>query len=176
MMKELGLDSKKFVLVTLHRPSNVDEKNNLEKILLIFRHLGEKVPIIFPVHPRTKKMFEENELEQQGRSIPNLHLAEPMGYLEFLSLMEHAGLIITDSGGIQEETTYLGIPCLTLRENTERPVTVEAGTNELCGLNVPHVVDRANKILEGHVKKGRIPELWDGKTGERITEILAKAM
>lgn len=176
MMDRLKLESRKFILVTLHRPGNVDNKKNLERIFSIFESLGKDTVIVFPVHPRTRKMIEEYGLDRQGKSIANLRLLDPLGYLEFLNLMEHAGLVITDSGGIQEETTFLGIPCLTLRENTERPVTVEVGTNELCALDPLRVVERSRAILQGKAKRGRIPELWDGKTAERITEILAKAV
>ena len=119
-------------------------------------------------------MIEGHGLERRGKSISNLMLMDPLGYLEFLNLMEHAGLVITDSGGIQEETTFLGIPCLTLRDNTERPVTVEAGTNELCPLDPVRVVDRSRAILQGKTKRGKVPDMWDGKTAERIIEILAK--
>jgi len=175
-MDRLKLESRKFILVTLHRPNNVDNKENLERIFSIFEGIDRETAIVFPVHPRTRKMIEEHGLDRQGKSIANLRLLDPLGYLEFLNLMEHAGLVITDSGGIQEETTFLGIPCLTLRENTERPVTVEVGTNELCALDPLRVVERSRAILQGKAKRGRIPELWDGKTAERITEILAKAV
>ena len=119
-------------------------------------------------------MIEEHGLGGHGKSTENLHLLDPLGYLEFLNLMEHAGLVITDSGGIQEETTYLGVPCLTLRNNTERPITIEIGTNELCGLDVERVVSRGKEIFQGNTKQGKIPELWDGKAAERITKILAQ--
>ncbi len=173
---KLKLRPHQFILVTLHRPSNVDGRENLGKIFSIFEQLGKDAVIVFPVHPRTRKMIEEYGLDGHGKSIGNLQLLDPLGYLEFLSLMELAGLVITDSGGIQEETTYLGVPCLTLRNNTERPITVEIGTNELCGLEEGRVVSRGREILQGKTKQGKIPELWDGKTAERITEILAQSV
>ena len=174
--KKLGLSRKEFTLVTLHRPSNVDEKDGLEKILSIFEQLSQKTTIVFPVHPRTTKMLAQFGLDKNAGSIKRLILLEPIGYLEFLNLMDQAQLILTDSGGIQEETTFLGIPCLTLRENTERPITVELGTNELCGLDVDRVVKRSYAALEGNGKKGRVPELWDGKTAERIASVISKRL
>jgi UDP-N-acetylglucosamine 2-epimerase (non-hydrolysing) len=117
-------------------------------------------------------MLEQFGLGKRAGAITNLRLSEPIGYLEFLNLMEHAQLVLTDSGGIQEETTYLGIPCLTLRENTERPITVEIGTNQLCGLNVDLIVRRSFDVFDGKAKKGRVPELWDGGTAERIAGII----
>lgn len=176
MVNKLKLRPHQFILVTLHRPSNVDGRENLGKIFSIFQQLSKDAFIVFPVHPRTRKMIEEHGLNGHGESIENLQLLDPLGYLEFLSLMEQAGLVITDSGGIQEETTYLGVPCLTLRNNTERPITVEIGTNELCGLEAGRVVSRGREILQGKTKQGKIPELWDGKTAERITEILAQSV
>jgi UDP-N-acetylglucosamine 2-epimerase (non-hydrolysing) len=170
--KKLGLTARKFILVTLHRPSNVDEKESLERIFDIFRQLNDSATIVFPVHPRTRKMIRQYSLDDHGKKIPNLRLCEPVGYLDFLNLMEQAQLVLTDSGGIQEETTFLGIPCLTLRKNTERPITVEVGTNQLCGLDTELIVQRGKEILAGTTKKGRVPELWDGKTAERIAEVL----
>jgi UDP-N-acetylglucosamine 2-epimerase (non-hydrolysing) len=162
----------RFTLVTLHRPSNVDTQDGLEKILRIFGELAGRSPIIFPVHPRTRKMLGQFGMDGRVGSIKNLHLIEPIGYLEFLNLMEQAQLVLTDSGGIQEETTFLGIPCLTLRESTERPITVEIGTNQLCGLDVDLIVRRSFEIFDGRKKTGRIPDLWDGHTAERIAAVL----
>lgn len=172
ILEKVGLESKKFMLVTLHRPSNVDEKRSLERILDLFEELARKTVIAFPVHPRTRKMLEEFGLSDRVRGIKALKLLDPVGYLEFLNLMEHAQLVLTDSGGIQEETTFLGIPCLTMRENTERPVTVDVGTNELCGMDGGLALTKSLDILNGKQKTGSIPDLWDGKTGERIVDIL----
>jgi len=161
-----------FTLVTLHRPTNVDTQDGLEKILRIFGELAGRSPIIFPVHPRTRKMLRQFGLDGRAGSIKELRLIEPIGYLEFLNLMEQARLVLTDSGGIQEETTFLGIPCLTLRENTERPITAEIGTNQLCGLDVDLIVRRSFEIFDGRRKTGRVPDLWDGHAAERIAAVL----
>jgi UDP-N-acetylglucosamine 2-epimerase (non-hydrolysing) len=161
-----------FTLVTLHRPSNVDTQDGLERILAIFEQLAGRSPIVFPAHPRTRKMLEHFDLYGRAGTIKSLHLIESIGYLEFLNLMEQAQLVVTDSGGIQEETTFLGIPCLTLRENTERPITVEIGTNQLCGLDVDLIVRRSFEIFDGRKKTGRIPDLWDGHAAERIAAVL----
>lgn len=172
VLKTFGLEAKQFMLVTLHRPSNVDERSSLEKILSIFERLEDRTTIIFPVHPRTRKMLDSFGLSRRAARIKALKLMDPIGYLEFLNLMEHAKLVLTDSGGIQEETTFLGIPCLTMRENTERPITVEVGTNEVCGVDDKLIVQKSLEILNGKQKTGQVPELWDGKTAERIVNIL----
>jgi UDP-N-acetylglucosamine 2-epimerase (non-hydrolysing) len=172
VLDRYSAEAGRFTLVTLHRPSNVDTQDGLEKILRIFGELAGRSPIIFPVHPRTRKMLGQFGMDGRVGSIKNLHLIEPIGYLEFLNLMEQAQLVLTDSGGIQEETTFLGIPCLTLRESTERPITVEIGTNQLCGLDVDLIVRRSFEIFDGRKKTGRIPDLWDGHTAERIAAVL----
>jgi len=158
------------VLITMHRPSNVDDKEFSLQFADMLNRLAQKADIIFPVHPRTRKNFEVWGILQ---SLPgNVKLAEPVPYIEFISLIKNSALVITDSGGIQEETTYLGVPCITLRENTERPVTVTLGTNLLLGTNLKTALVEAEKILAGNVKKGSIPELWDGHAAERIVNIL----
>ncbi len=169
----LGLKPRQYVLVTIHRPSNVDHKEDLEKVFGVLSQLSERTTIVFPIHPRTRKMLGQFGMETAVRSTRNLVLTDPLGYLDFLSLMDSAAMLITDSGGIQEETTYLNVPCLTLRENTERPVTVDVGTNQLCGKDVASVVPKAFDILDGKAKKGKVPELWDGRAAERIAETLA---
>ncbi len=156
-----------FVLVTLHRPSNVDDPKRLAALIRVLDEVASVVPVIFPVHPRTRA-----RLKSPPRRV---RLAEPLGYLEFLALQSRSALVITDSGGIQEETTYLGVPCLTVRPNTERPITVTVGTNELVGEDLARLKKRALAILGGRVKKGRIPPLWDGRAGERIAGVLADA-
>ena len=160
---------KNYALVTLHRPSNVDDSAELARILSALNEIASDIQIIFPVHPRTAQMIRGLQLHDLS---PNLQLIEPLGYLEFLTLQCHAAFLITDSGGIQEETTFLGIPCLTVRENTERPITVTTGTNILVGKDMERLKLEARKIFAGNGKKGSVPPLWDGKAGERIADIL----
>ncbi len=172
ILNELGVQARDYTLVTLHRPSNVDVRENLEKILDIFEQIHATTTIIFPIHPRTRRRIDESGLTARFDALTRLHICDPIGYLDFLCLMDNARLILTDSGGIQEETTYLQVPCLTLRENTERPVTIDVGTNQLLGLDVPLVVRKAMEVFDGHPKQGRIPDLWDGHAAERIISIL----
>jgi UDP-N-acetylglucosamine 2-epimerase (non-hydrolysing) len=171
ILETLGVEPGQYSLVTLHRPSNVDGRDALGAVLEIFEQLKSMTRVVLPVHPRTKARIAEFGFAQRFRDA-NVLLCEPVGYLDFIRLMEQAALVLTDSGGIQEETTYLGIPCITLRENTERPVTVELGTNYLLGSNLRTVVAVATDILNGEKKKGRIPPLWDGMAAERIVSIL----
>jgi UDP-N-acetylglucosamine 2-epimerase (non-hydrolysing) len=162
----------KFALVTLHRPANVDEPSFLQEILQTLSQVSRQLPVVFPVHPRTRKRIDELgvKLEINGW----LKLVEPLGYLEFLALQRRATVVITDSGGVQEETTYLGIPCLTVRENTERPITVTMGTNILVGRDLNRLYEEIQKVLHGDGKCGRVPPLWDGHAGDRIAEALAR--
>lgn len=163
--KKLGLDEKKYLVMTLHRPANVDEGHQLKALLDEIVAHSQHLPLIFPVHPRTAKM-----LAQIGANYPQLHTVEPLGYLEFNYLVEHAKAVVTDSGGITEETTVMGIPCMTLRDNTERPETITEGTNELIGTNPKAIQPAMEKLFSGNWKKGNIPHLWDGNTAERIVE------
>jgi UDP-N-acetylglucosamine 2-epimerase (non-hydrolysing) len=158
----------RFALVTLHRPSNVDDSGNLQRVLQSLLEVSEHLDILFPVHPRTRQRIKEF-----GIATERLHLFEPMPYIEFLALQCRAAVVITDSGGIQEETTYLGVPCLTLRTNTERPITVEMGTNVLVGEDKSRLDTELKNILAGNGKKGVIPPLWDGHAGERIARAIA---
>ena len=158
----------RFALVTLHRPSNVDDSENLQRVLQSLIEVSGQLDIIFPVHPRTRQRITEF-----GLKVNRLHLLDPMPYIEFLSLQSRAAVVITDSGGIQEETTYLGVPCLTLRTNTERPITVELGTNILVGDDKSRLDSELANILAGTAKKGVIPPLWDGHAGDRVAKILA---
>ena len=163
-----------FALITLHRPSNVDELAGLQELLNAFVEIGKKISLVFPMHPRTRKNIERLRLNPLLESIPNLIISEPIGYLDFMWLQMHAKFILTDSGGIQEESTYFGVPCLTLRENTERPITISEGTNQLVPLDTKSIICHCNEILDGKVKKGTIPKYWDGKTAERVREVLDK--
>src|SRR5579864_820924 len=157
----------RFALVTLHRPSNVDDAETLKSILESLRSVNEQLDIVFPVHPRTRA-----RIVQFGINIDKLHLLEPVPYIEFLALQKRAKVVITDSGGIQEETTYLQVPCLTVRNNTERPITVTMGTNILVGQDGRKLAVELSAILEGRAKHGSVPPLWDGRTGERIADVL----
>lgn len=159
----------KYGLVTLHRPSNVDDPAVLASIMETLEEIGRDLPLIFPVHPRTRTGLKHLQFAARNSQ---LHLIDPLSYLDFLALQHHATLIITDSGGIQEETTYLGVPCLTVRENTERPVTVTLGTNTLVGQNMERLRAEVERILAGHGKQGQVPPLWDGHAAERIASII----
>ncbi len=157
----------RYALVTLHRPSNVDDPQSLRGILESLLEISEDLDIVFPVHPRTRQRISEF-----GINVARLHLLEPLPYIEFLALQRRALAVITDSGGIQEETTYLRVPCITLRNNTERPITVSLGTNVLVGRDAGILKTELKKVLTGKAKSGTIPPLWDGKAGERIAQIL----
>ena len=164
LLQKLNLKKSNYVLVTLHRPSNVDDRDTLAKILDYLEALSKKTSVVFPMHPRTKRNMEKSGMNV-GRAA-GLRIIEPLRYKEFITLEKNAMFVLTDSGGIQEETTYLGLACLTLRPNTERPITVTEGTNELVDLS--NIEQESELILSGNWKKGKIPELWDGKTAERI--------
>jgi UDP-N-acetylglucosamine 2-epimerase (non-hydrolysing) len=169
VVDEFSLKEKQYIVLTLHRPSNVDESSHLKSLIDEIVKNVRDLPIIFPIHPRTAKLFAE-----LGISANNLHIVEPLGYLEFNYLVKHAKCVVTDSGGITEETTVMGVPCMTLRDNTERPETCFVGTNELIGTNPKNIAPAMNLLFSGKWKKGAIPELWDGHTAERIVEILDK--
>ena len=166
------LPNESYALVTLHRPSNVDEYKGLKMLLTSLEKIGRKIKIIFPMHPRTRKNIYDLGLSSFLNTNSDVLFTEPLGYLDFLKLEMNAKFILTDSGGIQEESTYFGVPCLTLRENTERPITITEGTNHLVDLNVESIVNSAREIIEGNVKKGKIPKYWDGKTANRIVKVL----
>lgn len=165
----LGVEPGTYGLITLHRPSNVDDRRTFQEILDALLALGQACPLIFPVHPRTRKM-----IAAWGLSIPHdaIKLIDPIGYLDFLKLMKHARIVLTDSGGIQEETTVLGIPCITIRNNTERPITIEVGTNVLTGTDGNRIIEEGRRALERGTGTREIPELWDGKTSGRIVAVL----
>ncbi len=172
ILENLSLQPGTYGVITLHRPSNVDNKENFVKLLNAFEVIEKQIPLIFPIHPRSQKMIDQLGLREKVEKMKNLRLLEPLGYLDFMKLLHNARLVLTDSGGLQEETTYLGIPCITMRENTERPITVEVGTNVLVGTDTERIIAEAQKILDGNAKKGQIPDLWDGKAAERIVKIL----
>jgi UDP-N-acetylglucosamine 2-epimerase (non-hydrolysing) len=172
-LSQLKLQQQGYALLTLHRPNNVDDEARLTKILKALQQISFHLPIVFPAHPRTGKSIAKFGLGGFLKS-QNIQLVEPLGYLNFLNLMMNARFVMTDSGGIQEETTVLNIPCLTLRDVTERPVTVTEGTNIVVGADTEKIVAEALRIVDGKAKKGKCPELWDGKTAERIVRILAR--
>lgn len=167
IMDRLQLEAQAYAVLTLHRPSNVDDKETFAEIIDGLVEVSEKIPIIFPVHPRTEK-----NLKLMKIPTGNIRMLPPLGYLDFMKLFACSEFILTDSGGIQEEATVLGVPCLTLRQNTERPITVSMGTNRIVGVSKKAIVSEAAKIIEGEKPQGSIPPLWDGKTAERIAKII----
>ena len=171
---ELGLEEKQYVVMTMHRPANVDEQEHLKALMEQIINNVHGLPIIFPIHPRTAKLFYQlwGDQEQLTQLFPNLHIVDPMGYLEFNYLVEHSKAVVTDSGGITEETTVMGVPCITLRDNTERPETCTIGTNMLIGTRPEAIKPALDCLFAGEWKQGAIPALWDGHTAERIVEIL----
>jgi len=171
ILDKLEVQNNKYLLVTLHRPSNVDELANLDSIVNLLNYFSEQYDVVFPIHPRTKDRIKNNGLTNSFNK--GIKIIEPIGYLNFIKLMKNSKLVITDSGGIQEETTYLGVQCATLRNNTERPITIEMGTNQLLGGDFDNTIHKINQILERE-KNGSCPELWDGKSAERIVNILVK--
>jgi UDP-N-acetylglucosamine 2-epimerase (non-hydrolysing) len=171
-LSRLGLEPREYVLVTLHRAANVDSDGVLADILSALGEIQQRARVVFAVHPRTRARIHQFGYEGRLSAMGNLLLTDPLGYVEFLALESQARLVLTDSGGVQEETTVLGVPCLTLRENTERPITVSQGTNRLVGRDRGKIVAAALAALDGRMPSGRIPELWDGKAAERIVEIL----
>ena len=171
----LALQEKQYIVMTMHRPANVDEENHLRAMMEQIVDNAHGLPIVFPIHPRTAKIFYNlwGDEEALAKRFPNLHIVEPLGYLEFNYLVERAKAVVTDSGGITEETTVMGVPCITLRDNTERPETCTVGTNELIGTKPEAIKPALDKLFAGEWKKGAIPALWDGHTAERIIAILA---
>jgi UDP-N-acetylglucosamine 2-epimerase (non-hydrolysing) len=174
----------RYGVVTLHRPSNVDQKDVLRRILGALGEVAQDLPLVFPIHPRTRKRAEEFGINSAFRELPaageaelgpGIHVTEPLGYHAFLDLWKDASIVLTDSGGLQEETTALGVPCLTVRENTERPITIWEGTNTLVGTDPTRILSEARRVLRGRRQIGRIPEFWDGKAATRIVDVLAKS-
>jgi UDP-N-acetylglucosamine 2-epimerase (non-hydrolysing) len=171
-LEGLTVDQGCYVLVTLHRPSNVDEPVMLAEIMAALAKISRVVPVIFPIHPRTRQRLNDLNFLNTKSADQDMRFLNPIGYLDFLALQRHAALVITDSGGIQEETTYLNVPCLTVRENTERPVTVSLGTNVLVGRNMERLLTETQRILRGESRQGQSPPLWDGHAAERIAKII----
>jgi UDP-N-acetylglucosamine 2-epimerase (non-hydrolysing) len=178
VLRRLGLEGKSYALVTLHRPATVDDPSTLRQVWPALENIAAHMPLVFPVHPRAQARLRECRFEERssqsawGRAV--VQIIPPLPYLEFLHLESKASLVLTDSGGVQEETTAMGVPCLTLRNNTERPATVTQGTNEIVGLDCARIVSAAHKILAGQAKQRRIPALWDGQAAERIVSVLCK--
>lgn len=171
VLDRLALRPRQFALLTLHRPSNVDDPVVLERLLRAIDVLAAELPVVFPVHPRTRARLEARG--STGASA-GLRLSDPLGYLDFVRLQDAATFVMTDSGGVQEETTALGVPCLTIRENTERPITITEGTNTLVGTDPDAIVDAAREILRSGGKRGRLPELWDGRAGDRAAAAILR--
>ena len=165
-----------YCILTAHRPENVDEESKLKNLVEMIDEVQRLVKVVYPVHPRTIKMMKQFNLYDNFRKMANVAVCEPLGYLDFICLIKNSKFVITDSGGLQEESTYLGIPCLTIRKNTERPVTVEQGTNTITGLDKNRVIAEIHKIMKGKYKHGRKIKLWDGKAAERIVEVLVNKL
>ncbi len=176
VLERLGLCAKEYVAITLHRPSNVDDMATFGEIVTAFEEIAKEMKLVFPIHPRTRDNIKGSELEGRMEKLANLILLEPVGYVDFLCLMSNAGLVLTDSGGIQEETTILGVPCMTLRESTERPVTITEGTNRLVHITADNILMHYRRIMDGGVSSTHsIPKLWDGRAAERIAGIITEA-
>lgn len=173
ILKDLKVQKGNYVLMTFHRPGNVDEQESLQKLLEIVYELAAQIKVVFPIHPRTIKNIEQFNLEHLIKH-ENIKVVGPMGYIDFLYATKNAALIVTDSGGIQEETTFLQVPCLTVRPNTERPITITEGTNQLVELDKEEILHKATEVLSGNAKKGKIPKYWDGKASERLVEALVQ--
>jgi UDP-N-acetylglucosamine 2-epimerase (non-hydrolysing) len=171
ILTHLGLSARSYVVATLHRPANVDQPESLRGLIESLQTLAARIPVVFPIHPRTRTRIEE-----AGISLAGLVLSPALPYLDFLRLVMDARLVLTDSGGIQEETTILQVPCLTMRENTERPATITHGTNRLVGTNPQAVLQAAIEALDAPMPSGKVPELWDGRASERILDVLEHAL
>jgi len=175
VLQRLQLSAKEYAVITLHRPSNVDDMDKFGQIVTAFEEIEKEMKLVFPIHPRTRDNIKAGKLDARMKAMTNLLLLEPIGYLDFLRLMSDAALMITDSGGIQEETTILGVPCMTLRENTERPVTITEGTNRLIHATAEDILKNYRQIRSGKRAAAGTPKLWDGRAAERIATIISEA-
>lgn len=173
-LNDLNLDKNQYAVVTIHRPATVDNYQGLKMLCDLLKRISETITIVFPMHPRTKKNLLENNLEQEIIGCKNIILIEPLDYFSFQNLLMYSKFVLTDSGGIQEETTFRKVPCLTLRPNTERPVTVSEGTNMLISFSIPEIIMNVEKIISNNIKQSTIPQFWDGKATQRILEVLEK--
>jgi UDP-N-acetylglucosamine 2-epimerase (non-hydrolysing) len=175
LLQDLGLESQSYAAMTLHRPSNVDDRETFERLWGLIREIAEELPVVFPAHPRTvKNMRQFGYLAAEGPArLGGVRIVEPLGYLDFLKLLAEARLVLTDSGGIQEETTILKVPCLTLREGTERPVTVDVGCNQIVGTDPAKIRSAFRRVMDAATFECPAPEKWDGHAAERIADILA---
>ncbi|MDZ7345746.1 MAG: UDP-N-acetylglucosamine 2-epimerase (non-hydrolyzing) [candidate division KSB1 bacterium] len=174
VLEEMKVEPGRYALITLHRPSNVDNQEVLQQIFYALDEIQQQLPIVFPMHPRTRKMIAAFGMEKRVAGMSNLRIVEPLAYLPFLRLMSCAKVVLTDSGGIQEETTYLKIPCLTMRKNTERPITVTMGTNRLVGMNPEDILRGFSEAMNGFAAKAEVPPLWDGRASQRIVETIER--
>ena len=175
-VERMGLRPGEYILMTMHRPSNVDLEHPLTEVVRLIEGLAQLCEVVLPLHPRTAKNLSKFGLTERLDNIASLSAVEPLGYLEFLGLMDEAAVVVTDSGGIQEETTFLDVPCITLRENTERPVTIQMGTNELAPLDADYVIRRVEELLASEKKATTAPPLWDGRAADRITDIITDVL
>ena len=174
MLIKIGLEAQEYALVTVHRPENVDKRDRLAEIVEFFHRVSNELPVVFPVHPRTQSRLIEYQFDRSLRRNPRVHMLQPFGYLEHVNLMAKARMVMTDSGGMQEETTYLGVPCLTLRQNTERPITITRGTNTVVGQDLHSAFTLVQDILRGEAKPGFPIEGWDGHAAHRIVTKLVE--
>ena len=174
ILEDLHLAGREYVVLTLHRPASVDAPEVLDSLISAIMRVSRELPVVFPVHPRTAKVLKESMEREPSSDTTDLRLVDPLGYLDFLKLLSHARLVMTDSGGIQEESTVLGVPCLTLRTSTERPATITEGTNQLIGLDPKRIVATAFEVLRRGRTTRRVPELWDGHASRRIVDALER--
>jgi UDP-N-acetylglucosamine 2-epimerase (non-hydrolysing) len=172
ILKKIGLEKNNYCLLTLHRQENVDNKEVFENILEAIGKIQKNIKVVYPIHPRSEASIDKFKLRKTVNEFRNLVITKPVGYLDMLSLTKNSKMVLTDSGGLQEETTYLGVPCLTIRKSTERPITVEVGTNKMVGIDKNVIVREANQILKNNIKNRKVPKYWDGKAAERIIKII----